>query len=123
MIALLVALLMIAFTGVVSAAQVDLRAQLTGNAINGVQPRGEARFREDQGRREFRTTVQDVNLPAGTELDVAVEGTTVGTIVLEDNNDGELRLGRQVPAMEAGDTVTVAKPDGTVILSGQLRPN
>lgn len=66
-------------------------------------------------------------MPAGTELDVAVEGAAIGTIVLEPNNDGELRLrtqdGDDVPAMEAGDTVTVTEPGGTLILSGQLKPN
>ena len=43
-------------------------------------------------RRELEVKVQDVNLEAGTALDVAVDGVSVGTIKLRDNNDGELRL-------------------------------
>lgn len=119
--------LLAAGTGVAwgGSAEVKLRAELEGDKIDGVEPRGEARFREvaDDGKleREFRTKVQDVNLPGGTELTVAVEGAAVGTIVLEDNNDGELRLrsedGDEVPSMSKGDEVTVAA-DGVVILSG-----
>lgn len=114
-----------AFAG--SSSQTDLRTELTGDKIDGEEPRGEARFVEqiddDEVRREFETDVQDVNLDAGTELDVAVNGETVGTIVLEDNQDGRLRLrsdkGDDVPALVEDDEVTV-RADGDVILSGTL---
>lgn len=127
-----VAMLLAAGTAVAnSGQQVDLRAELTGDEINGVEPRGEARFKQDSDddeiRREFRAKVQDVNLAAGTELTVSVEGTEVGTIVLEDNNDGELRLrtddGDEVPAMDEGDLVTIQDSAGNVILSGEFKKN
>lgn len=105
------------------AEEVRLRADLAGDPIEDVTPRGEARFRQDSdGERRFRTTVQDVNLPGGTELGVAVAGTAVGVIVLDDNNDGELRLrtedGDDVSLAGEGDEVTVTTSDGAVILSG-----
>lgn len=105
------------------AEEVRLRATLSGDPIGEVTPRGESRFRQDtDGERRFRTTVQDVDLPAGTELEVAVAGSAVGVIVLDDNNDGELRLrtedGDSVPLMAEGDEVSVTGPDGAAILSG-----
>ncbi|CAN5871206.1 hypothetical protein BH23ACT10_BH23ACT10_30940 [soil metagenome] len=73
---------------------------------------------------EFEVKVQDVNLDAGTELDVAINGVSVGTIQLDDDNDGRLRLrsddGDDVPALSDGDIVTVTAPDGTVVVSGTL---
>lgn len=117
-----------ALAGSGSSTQIDLRAELNGDDIDGVEPRGEARFVEkiddDEVRREFEVKVQDVNLDPGTELDVAVNGDSVGTITLEDNQDGELRLrsddGDDVPALAEDDEVTVSTPDGDVILSGTL---
>lgn len=114
-----------------SSSQTDLRTDLEGDDIDGVTPRGEARFVEqvddDEVRRELEVRVQDVNLDAGTALDVAVDGVSVGTIELRDNNDGELRLrtddGDEVPTISEGDVVTVAAPDGTVILSGAFAPH
>lgn len=114
-----------------SSSQTDLRADLEGDKIDGVEPRGEARFVEqvdgDEVRRELEVKVQDVNLEAGTALDVAVDGVSVGTIELRDNNDGELRLrtddGDEVPSIGEDDVVTVAAPDGTVILSGAFEPH
>lgn len=117
-----------ALAGSGSSTQIDLRAELNGDDIDGVEPRGEARFVEqiddDEVRREFEVKVQDVNLDPGTELDVAVNGDSVGTITLEDNQDGELRLrsddGDDVPALAEDDEVTVSTPEGDVILSGTL---
>jgi len=114
-----------------SSSQTDLRADLEGDKIDGVEPRGEARFVEqvdgDEIRRELEVKVQDVNLEAGTALDVAVDGVSVGTIELRDNNDGELRLrtddGDEVRSIGEDDVVTVASPDGTVILSGAFEPH
>lgn len=117
-----------ALAGSGSSTQIDLRAELNGDDIDGVEPRGEARFVEqiddDEVRREFEVKVQDVNLDPGTELDVAVNGDSVGTITLEDNQDGDLRLrsddGDDVPALAEHDEVTVSTPEGDVILSGTL---
>lgn len=117
-----------ALAGSGSSTQIDLRAELNGDDIDGVEPRGEARFVEqiddDEVRREFEVKVQDVNLDPGTELDVAVNGDSVGTITLEDNQDGDLRLrsddGDDVPALAEDDEVTVSTPEGDVILSGTL---
>lgn len=117
-----------ALAGSGSSSQTDLRAELEGDEIDGEEPRGNARFVEqvdgDEVKREFEVDVQDVNLDAGTILDVAVNGVAVGTIELEDNNDGRLRLrsdkGDDVPALADGDDVTVSAPDGTVILAGTL---
>lgn len=104
--------------------EVRLRTKLSGGAIQGKAPSGEADFRMDnKGRTRFNVEVENVNLPAGTVLDVTVgaSSTVVGHITLNAFGSGELELNSQdgdtVPAVNKGDTVTVL--NGTAaILSG-----
>src|ERR1700753_955887 len=50
-------------------------AALSGAAIGGVTPKGSAEFRQRaDGRRSLEVEVEHVNLPAGTVLDVLVDG-------------------------------------------------
>jgi hypothetical protein len=103
-----------------------LRTRLAGAAIEGKTPEGNADFRSDQrGRSRLNVQVENVNLPAGTVLTVAVQdGTTVinaGTITLPAFGFGELELnsedGASVPAVHKGEMVTVSN-GGVRILAG-----
>ena len=106
--------------------EVRLKTRLAGAAIQGKTPEGSAEFRSDQrGRTKFMVEVENINLPAGTVLDVAVQhngaSQTVGQIKLSAAGSGELELesqdGDTVPAVQAGDMVTVSNA-GTTILAG-----
>ena len=106
--------------------QTRLRARLTGPAISGKTPEGQADFRsDDKGRTRLNVEVEDVNLPAGTMLTVSLThgGTTasIGSIKLSALGAGELELNSQdgdvVPAVQTGDTITVSN-GGTAILVG-----
>ena len=96
---------------------------LTGDAIMGVTPEGQAMFRSRTDRSELKVEVEDVNLPGGTALTVSVDGSSVGMITLK-RHAGELELrtqdGDTVPTISAGSMITVSAADGTVILSGQF---
>ncbi len=106
-------------------AQVRLRTTLAGAAIQGIKPEGNADFRNDgQGRTRLNVEVENVNLPAGTVLGVAVVhagvSTMVGSITLG-SGENELELdsqnGATVPAVVSGDMVTVSN-GAAVILAG-----
>ena len=103
--------------------QVDLRATLSGSAINRIVPEGQAEFKSDGTRREFRTDVQNVNLRDGTVLTVNVNTHALGKITLS-GGQGELELrtdnGQSVPAISKGAKVTVTKSSGAAILMGVL---
>ena len=103
-----------------------LRTRLTGAAISGKTPEGNADFRlDDKGRSRLNVEVENVNLPANTMLTVSIVhgaiSTSVGTIQLSALGAGELELNSQdgdtVPAVQAGDMVTVAN-GATKILAG-----
>jgi hypothetical protein len=98
---------------------------LTGAAIGGVVPEGEAEFRFEGGRREFRLRVEEVNLPAGTLLDVFVDGVKISTLTLERRLDRiELRLrtdeGQAVPQLNTRTRVVVATQTGQTVVAGSF---
>jgi hypothetical protein len=107
-------------------AQVRRRTTLAGAAIQGKKPEGNADFRNDSNiRTRLNVEVENINLPAGTILTVAVVHSgvsmTVGTIKLGSTGESELELnfqnGAVVPTIASGDMVTVS--NGTaVILAG-----
>ena len=122
--------------GLVSTAVADggsstrLRARLTGQAISGVTPEGNADFRNDSGRMRLQVEVEHVNLPAGTVLTVMVQDgasapMTVGHITLSTTGFGELELeaehGASVPSILNGDVVSVTA-NGAAILAGVFGP-
>ncbi len=101
-----------------------LRSGLTGGAVNGVRPFGHIDFRTQPGRSSTRlnVVVEDVNLPAGTVLEVEVDGRVVGRITLDALRRGELELntrdGAVVDKIKAGANVVVRAPGRGAILSG-----
>jgi len=103
-----------------------LRTKLSGAAIQGKTPEGSADFRSDtRGRMRLDVEVENVNLPSGTMLQVAVtRGTATiltGNITLKAGGAGELELNSQdgdtVPMLQSGDMITVSNA-GTAILAG-----
>ncbi|SRR5260370_24186261 len=109
-----------------NAGDVRLRAKLAGPSIQNRTPEGSADFRNDHnGRTRLNVEVENLNLPAGTVLTVVILhggiSTTVGMITLSSTAFGELELesqnGAVVPAVQAGDMVTVSN-GATTILAG-----
>ncbi|MCM3903311.1 MAG: DUF4214 domain-containing protein [Pyrinomonadaceae bacterium] len=102
----------------------EIEADLTGAPINGIRPKGEAEFEiELSGNREFKVRVEDVNLPAGTLLNVIVDGTQVGAITLLGGAQrSELVLkterGQTVPQISSRTRVVVADQSGVTLLAG-----
>lgn len=99
----------------------DLFAGLTGPTLNGVVPTGWAQFEIHSSRTELEARVRQVNLPIGTALNVVVNGTPAGNLVLESGGEGRLRLrsdnGQTVPAIVVGSTIAM-RNGSTTVLSG-----
>ncbi|HJU56863.1 MAG TPA: hypothetical protein VJ715_19920, partial [Pyrinomonadaceae bacterium] len=95
---------------------------LSGAAFNGQTPKGEARFRTRPDRRDFRVQVENVNVAAGTALNVFVNGTRIGALTINSFRQGELERntndGQLVPAINDGTTVVVKNSAGATIVSG-----
>lgn len=113
----------------------SLNAQLTGEPIGGVTPRGFAYYfaapaGSPEPPRQLSVSVTSVNLPNGTQLSVALNASPIGTITLHSNSpsqagQGSLNLstthGDTVPAVVAGDVLTVgpaASAGTTTYLTG-----
>jgi hypothetical protein len=103
--------------------EIRLEARLAGAAIDGLLPKGHAKFRSRaDGRRNLNVEVEKVNLPAGTVLNVLVDNVDVGQITLNSTLENELELetehGDIVPDIKAMSTVVVENKLGKTILSG-----
>jgi hypothetical protein len=103
-----------------SPASGDLFAGLSGAVINGILPNGFAQFEIHSSRLELEVRVQQVNLPAGTQLAVIVDNINVGSMFIS-SSEGRLRLrtdnGQTVPPVIVGSTISI-RNGGTTILSG-----
>jgi hypothetical protein len=103
----------------------EFEADLTGAAINGIVPRGDAQFEIEGSNREFRVRVERINLPAGTLLNVFVDGAQIGTLSAAPSLDrSELRLktedGQTVPQINSRTRVVVADAAGATLLAGSF---
>jgi hypothetical protein len=103
--------------------EVRLESRLAGATINGLLPKGHAKFRSrSNGRRQLNVEVEKVNLPAGTVLNVLVDNINVGQITLSPTLENELELesehGAIVPNITPTSTVVVTDAQGKTILSG-----
>ena len=89
--------------------------------INGVLPRGYAQYEIHSSRTELEIRINQINLPAGTSLNVAVDGASVGSMSLQSGGEGRLRLrsdnGQTVPVVIAGSTISISN-GGNAILNG-----
>ena len=100
-----------------------LESRLAGAAINGLLPKGEAKFRSrTDGRRRLNVEVEKVNLPPGTPLNVLVDNALVGQFSLRSSLENELELdsehGNLVPSITTTSTVVVSDAQGRTIVSG-----
>ncbi|HEX7317449.1 MAG TPA: DUF4214 domain-containing protein [Pyrinomonadaceae bacterium] len=103
----------------------EFEADLTGAAINGIVPRGDAQYEIEFNNREFRVRVERVNLPAGTVLNVFVDGLKIGTLSVAPSLDrSEFRLktenGQTVPQINSRTRVVVADQSGATLLAGSF---
>lgn len=98
-------------------------APLTGEPIGGATPRGLASYYvaasgTPEPARSVTVHVSNVNLPAGTHLQVSLNGGPIGMITLDPFRRGILFLstanGGTVPMVAAGDILTVGSSDGSV---------
>ena len=102
-----------------------IRAALSGPAINGVTPKGEAEHHtRADGKRTLEVEVEDVNLPAGTVLGVFVDGNKIGSLTINSFREGKLELetedGQTVPNVSPGTQVIVKTQAGATIVSGMF---
>src|SRR5256714_371305 len=98
-------------------------AALSGAAIGGVTPKGAAEFRQRaDGRRSLEVEVEHVNLPAGTVLNILVDGARVGQLTLSPALENEFEIESEhsatVPSVAVGSTVIVTNAQGQTVLSG-----
>ncbi|HEV7889381.1 MAG TPA: DUF4214 domain-containing protein [Pyrinomonadaceae bacterium] len=103
----------------------EFEAKLSGAPINGVTPKGEAEFEIEGTNREFKVRIENVNLPAGTALDVLVDGAKVGTLTVASGlQRSELRLktedGQTVPVINSRTRVVVADASGATVVAGSF---
>ncbi|HEY0172209.1 MAG TPA: hypothetical protein VGB98_14385 [Pyrinomonadaceae bacterium] len=103
----------------------EFDADLTGAAINGIVPEGDAEYSIEFNNREFRVRVEEVNLPAGTVLNVLVDGVKIGTLSVAPSLDrSELKLktedGQTVPQINSRTRVVVADQSGATLLAGSF---
>lgn len=108
--------------------EIRLESRLAGAAINGLLPKGDAKFRSrSNGRRQLKVEVEKVNLPAGTVLNVLIDNSNVGQLTLNSNLENELELetehGAIVPTVTSTSTVVVTNAQGATILSGVFNTN
>jgi hypothetical protein len=85
-----------------------------------------AEFR-DQGRGRLRLDVEVEDVASTDMVVVLINGTPVAAIALDENGDGQIDLetqrGDTVPAISAGDVITIADADsGTLLLQGTFAP-
>jgi hypothetical protein len=102
--------------------EVRIEARLAGAAIGGLTPTGHAKFRSRSGNRSLEVEVERVNLPAGTILNVFVDGSKVGELVtrptLESEFEVESEHGEFVPDVTTTSTVVVSNAQGQTIVGG-----
>ncbi|HKG11807.1 MAG TPA: DUF4214 domain-containing protein [Pyrinomonadaceae bacterium] len=103
----------------------EFEAKLSGAPVNGVTPKGEAEFEIEGTNREFKVRIENVNLPAGTVLDVLVDGAKVGTITVAAGlQRSELVLktedGQSVPVINSRTRVVVADASGVTVVAGSF---
>ncbi len=97
---------------------------LSGATIDGRLPKGVANYLEFSNSKSIGVFVDDVKLTSGTQLTVKVGTTSIGTVTLNSEGEGRLRLdtvtGGTVPTVTAGAAITVLNGTSTV-LSGTFQ--
>jgi hypothetical protein len=95
-----------------------LIAPLSGAAIGGVVPTGKADFSSFQGGTSLVIGASNINLPDGTMLNVALDGVTVGSMVVFSGTARQLPF--TAPQIHAGEVITItegASGGGVIVLA------
>ncbi len=105
----------------------ELHAVLNGATINGVLPRGLGEYKvKNGGQRELEIYVSQINLPAGTQLNVLINNISIGQLILGSSQWGKFEIeserGQTVPSVVSGSTVAI-KNGASVILAGTFGGN
>jgi hypothetical protein len=95
----------------------------TANLVSpsgSINPHGFAEYElYANGHRELEIEVEDVNLPAGTVMNAVVDGNSVGSLILQSDRRGELKLrtedGQNVPVTNDGSTVQVIANNNVLV--------
>lgn len=107
--------------GGVSAATTTIVLSAPANAVFR-SAKGKAKFAATANERELQIEVE--NVPAGTILNVAVGGTSVGSMQADAFGKARLnrnsKLGDTVPMSVAGIAVSVTTATGAVVVSGSF---
>jgi hypothetical protein len=107
--------------------EIRIEARLAGAPIGGLTPSGHAKFRTRNGNRSLEVEVEKVNLPAGTVLNVLVDGVKVGQLTLASTLENEFEIesehGATVPAVTSTSTIVVTNAQGQTVLSGAFNSN
>ena len=102
--------------------EVIVQTFLSGPTLNGLHPSGVAEHRTRPDGSRFKVQVEDVNLPAGTVLNVLVNGANIGTLTINTFRQGEIERntndGQAVPNITTGTTVAVVTQSGSTVASG-----
>jgi len=104
-------------------AGVRLESRLAGSAIDGLTPKGHAKFvARPDGRRKVEVEAEKVNLPSGTLLNVMIDNAAVGQITLGNGLEGRVELdtqkGNTVPNVTTSSTIVITNPQNATVLSG-----
>ncbi|HYY93824.1 MAG TPA: DUF4214 domain-containing protein, partial [Pyrinomonadaceae bacterium] len=108
-----------------SSTETKIEAALSGAAIGGLTPKGEAEFEQkSDGSRKLEVEIEHVNLPPGTVLDALVDGQKVGSLTLDSLMAGKLELetehGQTFPLVNSRTRVVVADANGNTIVAGSF---
>ncbi len=99
-----------------------LETRLSSTAEGEPLASGKAKFEKRSDR--IRLSVQVEDVVAAEEVEVFVDGASIGTVAIDAAGGADINLdsrdGDDVPVLEAGDLVEVRTSGGTVILSGML---
>jgi len=79
-------------------------------------PRGTARYRST-GKERLQVDIRSTGLPIGTTLDVLINGTSVGTIGLPKNGNGQLKVDTPTVQVEGASVISIQNA-GVDVLSG-----
>lgn len=99
-----------------------IRIDLIGTSYNGSIPKGSAEYRVKGTRTSLNADVSGLNVPEGTFLTARINGqfliqlyVSLGSTGME--LDSKHGFARQI---RAGDVLTIAAPDGTLLVSGRF---
>lgn len=107
-----------------SGTSTKIEAEFAGAMLNGLIPKGEAELETfADGNRKFEVTVENVNLPNGTVLNVLVDGAKVGDLTIA-GLIAKLELstkdGQTVPPINTRTRVAVTDQAGNTIVAGSF---